>query len=128
MNAEGITDLPSPHSVAETADKLEAFLLIKGMKIFARIDQAAEASAVGLTMQPMVLLIFGDPKGGTPLMTRYPSLAIDLPLKILIWEAAAQKVWRSYNSSAYLQQRHGIPQELLQNISVADALAAKAGE
>ena len=108
MNPTGIIDLPCKHSVAETADRLESLLKAKGMKIFARIDQAAEAKAVGLTMRPMVLLIFGDPKAGTPLMNRYPSLAMDLPLKALVWESAAGKIWLSYNSPEFLQQRHNL--------------------
>jgi uncharacterized protein (DUF302 family) len=106
MNTSGITDLPSNRSVAETADRLESLLKAKGIKIFSRIDQAAEAEAVGLTLRPTVLLVFGDPRAGTPLMIRYPSLALDLPLKALIWESADGKVWLSYNSPEYLQQRH----------------------
>ncbi|SPE59553.1 Putative fluoride ion transporter CrcB 1 (fragment) [Verrucomicrobia bacterium] len=88
MKANGIIDLACTHSVAETADRLETVLKAKGIKVFSRIDQAAEAKAAGLTMRPMVLLIFGDPKAGTPLMNRYPSLAMDLPLKALVWESA----------------------------------------
>ncbi|HUL42412.1 MAG TPA: DUF302 domain-containing protein [Burkholderiales bacterium] len=108
MNTKGIMDVPSNHSVVETSDRLESMLRAKGMKIFARIDQAAEAHAVGLTMRPTVLLIFGDPKGGTPLMNRYPSIAIDLPLKALVSEMAEGKVLISYNSPEFLQQRHGL--------------------
>jgi uncharacterized protein (DUF302 family) len=108
MNATGIIDLACKHSVAETVDKLEALLKVKGMTVFARIDQAAEAQAAGLTMHPTVLMIFGDPRAGTPLMNRYPSLAIDLPLKALIWQAADGKVWLSYNSPEFLQERHGL--------------------
>ena len=124
----GIVTKLSNHSVDETVEKLKAILQAKGVTLFALVDHSGEAAKAGLKMPATTLLIFGNPKGGTPVMLAAPSSAIDLPLKILIWEAAAQKVWRSYNSSAYLQQRHGIPQELLQNISVADALAAKAGE
>ena len=108
MGTNGILDLASRCSVVETADRLEALLKAKGMKVFSRIDQAAEAKAAGLTMRAMVLLIFGDPKAGTPLMKRYASLAMDLPLKALIWEAADGKVWLSYNSPEFLQQRHGL--------------------
>ncbi|MDR3456756.1 MAG: DUF302 domain-containing protein [Verrucomicrobiae bacterium] len=108
MNPTGIIDLPCKHPVAETADRLEALLKYKGMKIFARIDQAAEAMAVGLTMRSMVLVIFGDPKTGTPLMNRNPSLAMDLPLKALAWESADGKVWLSYNSPEFLKQRHNL--------------------
>lgn len=108
MNTTGIIDLPCKHPVAETIDWLESLLKSKGLKIFARIDQAAEAKAVGLEMRPMVLLIFGDPKAGTPLMNRYPSLAMDLPLKALVWESADGKIWLSYNSPEFLQQRHNL--------------------
>jgi uncharacterized protein (DUF302 family) len=108
MDTTGIIDLACQHSVAETVDHLESLLQAKGLKIFARIDQAAEASTVGLAMRPMILLIFGDPKAGTPMMQRYPSLAMDLPLKALVWESAEGKVWLSYNSPEFLQQRHGL--------------------
>jgi len=108
MNSTGIIDLPCKHSTAETVERLEGLVKAKGMKIFARIDQAAEASAAGLTMRPMVLLIFGDPKAGTPLMERYPSLAMDLPLKALVRETADGKVWLSYNSPEFLRRRHNL--------------------
>ena len=108
MSATGIINLACELPVIGTVDRLEALLKAKGIKIFARIDQAAEAQAVGLTMRPTVLLIFGDPKTGTPLMNRYPSIAMDLPLKVLVWESADGKVWLSYNSPEFLQQRHGL--------------------
>lgn len=108
MNTTGIIDLPCKQPVAETTNRLESLLAAKGMKIFARIDQAAEAKAVGLEMRPMELLIFGNPQAGTPLMVQHPSVAIDLPLKALVWEAADGKVWLSYNSPEFLQQRHGL--------------------
>ncbi len=107
-NGAGIVELACSHSVAEIVDRLESLLKAKGIKIFARIDQLAEARTAGLTMRPTVLLIFGDPKAGTPLMNRYPSIAIDLPLKALVREAADGTVWLSYNSPEYLQQRHGL--------------------
>lgn len=106
MNSNGIVDLPCKHPVAETVARLESLLKAKGIKVFARIDQAAEAKAAGLEMRPTVLVIFGDPKAGTPLMNRYPSLAMDLPLKALVWESADGKVLLSYNSPEFLQQRH----------------------
>ncbi len=102
----GIVDLACQHSVPETAGRLETLLKSKGVKIFARIDHAAEARSAGLTLRPTVLLIFGDPKLGTPLMDRHPSIALDLPTKALIWESAGGKVWLSYNSPEFLQQRH----------------------
>ena len=106
----GLVSKPSPYPVAETLDHLEALVRATGMTIFARIDQRAAAESVGLTMRPTQILIFGDPRGGTPLMTAFPSLAIDLPLKALAWEDADGQVWLSHNSPAYLQQRHGLPQ------------------
>lgn len=108
MNTNGIIDLACNNSVAATASQLELVLTAKGIKIFARIDQAAEAEAVGLTLRPMILFIFGDPKSGTPLMNRYPSIALDLPLRALVWESADGTVWISYNSPEFLQQRHGL--------------------
>jgi uncharacterized protein (DUF302 family) len=108
MSAEGIIDVPSPYSVPETADRLERLLIAKGMKIFARIDQAAEAAAVGMTLRPTLLLLFGNPQAGTPLMEQFPSLAMDLPLKALVWEASG-KVHLSFTGPEYLQRRHGMP-------------------
>jgi uncharacterized protein (DUF302 family) len=108
MNNSGIANLVCNGSVAEVADRLEALLKTKGMKVFARLDQAAEARAAGLTMRPMVLLLFGNPKAGTPLMIEHPSLAIDLPLKALVWESADGKTLLSYNSPEFLQQRHSL--------------------
>jgi len=124
----GIIDIPSNHSVDETVDKLKGILVAKGITLFALVDHSGEAEKVGMKMRPTKLLIFGSPKGGTPVMLAAPSIAIDLPLKILIWEDGQGKVWVSYNSPAYLQERHGVPQELLQNIAVVEMLAAKAGE
>jgi uncharacterized protein (DUF302 family) len=106
MPAHGLESLESRYSVHETIERLEGLLRSKGIKIFARLDQAAEAQAVGISMRPMELLIFGDPKGGSPLMTEYPSLAIDLPLKALAWESAEKKVYLSFNSAEYLAERH----------------------
>jgi uncharacterized protein (DUF302 family) len=107
MSAEGAINLLSKFSVTGTADRLESLLKAKGIKIFARIDQAAEARAAGLSMPDTILVIFGDPKTGTPLMVKYPSLALDLPLKALIWQSAADgKVWLTYNTPEYLKSRH----------------------
>jgi uncharacterized protein (DUF302 family)/uncharacterized membrane protein YidH (DUF202 family) len=128
MADNGIINKASNHSVDETVEKLKDILQAKGVMLFALVDHSGEAEKAGLKMRPTKLLIFGNPKGGTPIMLAAPSAAIDLPLKILVWEDAQGKVWASYNSPAYLQQRHGIPQDLLQNISVVDALAAKAAE
>jgi uncharacterized protein (DUF302 family) len=108
MNTTGIIDLACKQTVAETIDRLETLLHAKGITIFARINQAAEAETAGLIMRPTVLMIFGDPKAGTPLMNQHPSLAMDLPLKALVWESAEGSVWLSYNSPEFLQQRHGL--------------------
>ncbi len=124
----GIISIPSNHSADQTVEKLKAILQAKGVTLFALVDHSGEAEKVGLKMRPTKLLIFGNPKGGTPLMVAAPSVAIDLPLKILISEDAQGKVWVSYNSPAYLQQRHGFPPDLLPNIAVVEALAAKAAE
>src|ERR1700691_1987213 len=126
--ANGIVDTPSNHSVEQTVEHLKNILQSKGISIFALIDHSGEAEKVGMKMPPTKLLIFGSPKAGTPLMLAAPSIAIDLPLKILVWEDTQGKVWVSYNSLAYLRERHGVPQELLQNIAVVETLAAKAGE
>ena len=128
MADNGIINKASNHSVEETVEKLKNILQAKGVMLFALVDHSGEAEKAGLKMRPTKLLIFGNPKGGTPIMLAAPSAAIDLPLKILVWEDAQGKVWASYNSPTYLQQRHGIPQDLLQNISAVDALAAKAAE
>ena len=124
----GIIDVPSSYSVPETLARLEALLREKGLTVFARVDHSGEAEKVGLKMRPTQLLIFGSPKAGTPLMVAAPSLAIDLPLKALAWEDAQGKVWLSYNAPEYLQQRHGIPCDLLKNIAGAGALLEKAVE
>ena len=126
--SEGIINAPSNHSVDQTVEKLKGILQAKGVALFALVDHSGEAERVGIKMRPTKLLIFGSPKAGTPLMLAAPSIALDLPLKILVWEDHQQKVWVSYNSSAYLQERHGVPQELLQNIAVVETLAVKAGE
>src|SRR6516225_1555380 len=124
----GIIDLPSNHSVEETVDRLKNILQSKGVTLFALVDHSGEAEKAGMKMPPTKLLIFGSPRAGTPVMLAAPSIAIDLPLKILVREDAQGKVWVSYNSPEYLQQRHGVPQDLMQNIAVVAALAAKASE
>jgi uncharacterized protein (DUF302 family)/uncharacterized membrane protein YidH (DUF202 family) len=126
--ANGIVRKPSNHSVDETVEKLKGILQAKGVMLFALVDHSGEAAKAGMTMPPTKLLIFGNPKGGTPLMLAAPSVAIDLPLKILVAEDAQGKVWLSYNSGEYLQARHGFPQELTANIAVVETLATKAGE
>ena len=124
----GIISRPSNHTVEETVDQLKTILQSNGVTLFALIDHSGEAEKVGLKMPPTKLLVFGNPKAGTPVMLASPSIAIDLPLKILVWEDEQAKVWLSYNSPAYLQQRHGVTQELLQNISGVETLAAMASK
>jgi uncharacterized protein (DUF302 family) len=125
---EGIVKIASHHSVDQTVDKLKTILQSKGVMLFALVDHSGEAEKVGLEMPPTKLLIFGNPKGGTPLMLASPGVAIDLPLKILVAEDSQGKVWISYNSPEYLKERHGLPENLLPNIDVAKTLAAAAGE
>jgi uncharacterized protein (DUF302 family) len=127
-NKAGIVDVPSHHSVDETVDRVKGILSSKGITLFALVDHGGEAAKVGLKMPPTKLLIFGSPKAGTPLMLAAPSVAIDLPLKLLVWEDTQGKVWISYNSPEYLQHRHDFPATLLPNIAVVGALAAKAAE
>jgi uncharacterized protein (DUF302 family)/uncharacterized membrane protein YidH (DUF202 family) len=124
----GIVTISSHQSVEQTVHKLEEILNAKGIKLFALIDHSGEAEKAGMQMRPTKLLIFGNPKAGTPLMIASPSVAIDLPLKLLVWESADGKVWISYNAPAYLQARHGLPPELVQNIAGVEALATKAAE
>jgi uncharacterized protein (DUF302 family) len=124
----GIVDVPSNHSVDETVEKVKGILQSQGVTLFALIDHSGGAEKVGMKMPPTKLLIFGNPKGGTPLMLAAPSIAIDLPLKILVWQDAQGKVWLSYNCPEYLKDRHGLPPDLLNNIAIVETLAAKAGE
>jgi uncharacterized protein (DUF302 family)/uncharacterized membrane protein YidH (DUF202 family) len=126
--SKGIINRLSNNSVDQTVEKLKNILQSKGVTLFALVDHSGEAEKVGMKMRPTKLLIFGSPKAGTPLMLAAPSIAIDLPLKILVWEDGQGKVWVSYNSPDYLRERHGLPQDLLQNIAVVETLAAKATE
>jgi uncharacterized protein (DUF302 family) len=109
--------LSSSRSVSETLARLETIVQAEGLTILARIDHSGDAAKAGLKMQPTKLLIFGNAKAGTPLMIASPSVAIDLPLKALVWQDEDGKVWLSYNSPNYLKERHAIPDNLLQNIA-----------
>src|SRR5271170_295202 len=122
----GMIHLNSAHSVSETLARLEAIVQSKGIPILALIDHSGDAAKAGLEMHPTKLLIFGNAKFGTPLMIASPTVAIDLPLKALVWEDAEGKVWLSYNSAAYLKQRHGVPDDLLQNIAGIGPICAEA--
>ena len=122
----GIVDLPANHTVDQIVARLEELLRAKNIKIFAIVDHSGEAERAGLQMRPTRLVIFGNPKAGTPLMVAAPHAAIDLPLKILVWEDAEGQAWVSYNSPAWLQQRHGLSADLLPNIAAIESLAAAA--
>jgi uncharacterized protein (DUF302 family) len=128
MPANGLLQVASKYSVDETVKRLEALLGERGLQVFALIDHSGEAEKVGLKMRPTKVVIFGSPKGGTPVMVAAPTVAIDLPLKVLVAEDEEGKVWVSHNSPEYLAQRHGVPEELIKNIAGVGALAAKAVE
>ena len=122
----GIRSLPGKHSVDETVERLKNILQSKGITLFAIVDHSGEAQKAGMTMPPTKLLIFGNPRGGTPLMLAAPSSALDLPLKILVAQDQNGGVSLSWNDPAYLQSRHGFPPELVANIAVVEALASSA--
>jgi len=124
----GLVRVASHYSVEETVQRLKAAFAEKGLQVFAVIDHSGEAEKVGLKMRPTKVVIFGSPKGGTPLMVAAPSLAIDLPLKALVAEDAEGKVWMTYNDPEYLQKRHGVPQALIGNLAGAGAVMGKAVE
>ncbi len=124
----GLIHLPTQHSVDDIVQRLETLLGEKNIKLFAVVDHSGEAEKAGLQMRPTKLLIFGNPKGGTPLMQATPTVAIDLPLKALVWQDGDGKVWLTYNDPAYLQRRHGFPEQLVANLSAVNGLLAKATE
>jgi uncharacterized protein (DUF302 family) len=124
----GITSIPSHHSVDQTVDALTRILAARSVTLFTLVDHSGEAAKVGMTMPSTKLLIFGNPRAGTPIMLAAPSAALDLPLKILVHEDTDGKVWISYNTPAYLQQRHAIPPELRANLTVVEAFATSAAE
>lgn len=124
----GIVTVESAHSVDQTVEKLEAMLHGRGIKLFATIDHSGEARNAGMEMRPTKLLIFGNPKAGTPLMLAAPSIAIDLPLKLLVWEDADGRARITYNDPAYLAERHGLPAEMTKVLAAAGALAAEAAK
>jgi uncharacterized protein (DUF302 family) len=128
MLDNGIVQIPSNYSVDETVSRLEKILADKGVKVFAVVDHSGEAEKAGMKMRPTKLLIFGSPKAGTPLMIAAPSIAIDLPLKILVSQDEMAKAWISFNSPDYLRARHKLPQELVSVLEVVHALGSKAAE
>jgi len=125
-SVEGIMTRPSPFAVEETLERLKVVIGSRNLTLFAQIDHSDLARGVGLTMQEAHVLIFGNPKGGTPLMIASPLLALDLPLKALVWQSADGQVWVSTNSVAYLRDRYALPQELVGNLSVVDAVIEQA--
>jgi uncharacterized protein (DUF302 family) len=130
MTANGLTTLSSVFGPQDTADRLESEIKARGMTVFARIDHAAGAAAAGMTLRPTEVLIFGNARGGTPLMQSQQAIGIDLPLKALVYQDAEGKTWLAYNDPAWLAQRHGIGVAVAANISAMtaalEAVAAKA--
>lgn len=127
-DSEGIVSIPSRHSVAETVAKLKSILAAKGIQLFAEVDHSGEAAKAGFRMPPTQLLIFGNPKAGTPLMLAAPGIALDLPLKILVWEDGQGKVWLSWNGPDYLRARHHLEEKFTAVLAAAGVLAAAAAE
>ena len=127
MAAQGLTTIPSSYGPKDTMNRLEAAVKAKGLTVFARIDHAAGATEVGLPLRPTELLIFGNAKGGTPLMQSMQTIGIDLPLKALVWQDAAGSTWLSYNDPSWLANRHGLGPEIEATVAaMAAALAAVA--
>jgi uncharacterized protein (DUF302 family) len=124
--ANGVVTIESKHTVDETVEKLKSILAAKGVTLFAVVDHGGEAAKAGLAMPNTKLVIFGNPKAGTPVMLAAPSSAIDLPLKILVAEDGAGKVWVNYNSVEYLAKRHGLPEAVLPALKAVEGLAAAA--
>ncbi len=118
----GIVQMPSKYGIQETLDRIERLLGEHGLTIFARIDFSGDARRSGLSLRPEQMLIFGNPKAGTPLMQAEPVSGIDLPLKALVWEDAAGETWLAYNSPEYLIERHGLPQFLASNLTAPIAI------
>jgi uncharacterized protein (DUF302 family) len=122
----GIVDVLSNYPVDRTVENLQRILTSKGIPVFALIDHSGEAAKIGVKMLPTKLLIFGSPKAGTPIMLVAPTAALDLPLKVLVWQDRSERVWMSYNSVDFLRSRHEIPAELLQKISVVESIVDEA--
>jgi uncharacterized protein (DUF302 family) len=127
IGSNGIVDVLSNYPVDRTVENLQRILTSKGIPMFALIDHSGEAAKIGVKMLPTKLLIFGSPKAGTPIMLVAPTAALDLPLKVLVWQDRSERVWMSYNSVDFLQSRHEIPAELLQKISVVESIVDEAG-
>jgi uncharacterized protein (DUF302 family) len=126
MNGEGIISKPSKYSVPETLHRLETILTAKGIQVFTLVDHSGEAEKAGLKMPPTQLLIFGNPKGGTPVMLAAPTAAIDLPWKALAWQDTSGKVWLSYNDAAYIQRRFGLTDDVMKPLAGLGAVIEQA--
>lgn len=126
QESSGIVDVRSLHSVAETIARLESLAQAGGLLVFARIDYGGDAQRAGLSMRAMQMLLFGNPRAGTPLLVASPRVGLDLPLKALAWEDEGGAVWLSFNAPEYLERRHGLPPDLIANIAKAKALIEKA--
>jgi uncharacterized protein (DUF302 family) len=122
----GLRILPTQHAVADVLQRVQSLARSRGLTVFAQIDSSGDAQRSGLTLRPTGLLILGNPKAGTPLIDATPTVAIDLPLKILAWQDAEGHSWVAYNETEYVQVRHGFPPELMKNIAALGALAAAA--
>ena len=125
-SVEGIVSIPSPFSVEQTLERLQEAIHSRNLTLFAHIDHSGGARRVGLKMQEAHVLIFGNPKGGTPLMIASPLLALDLPLKVLVWQSEEKRVWVSSTRVTYLRDRYAIPQELVGNLAVVNAVIEQA--
>jgi len=122
----GVTSQPSPHSLDETLQRLEQVIRHRGLTLFAHFDHSGEAARVGLAMQPAHVLVFGSPRAGTPLMVASPLIALDLPLKALIWQDDRGQVWVSYNQPAFLAQRYNISPDLIRVIAALEGIVEAA--
>jgi len=123
---DGLRVLPSKHSVAQVLQRVQSLARARGLTVFAQIDFSGDAERSGLTLRPTGLVILGNPKGGTPLIVAAPTVAVDLPLKILVWQDEEDRTWVAYNDPEYIRARHGFPADLMKNIAGLGALATAA--